>query len=52
MFHNSGTARALLQWNIHKVCKAGLDTTVDLGELRNGQLAAQPNWGLNLEIKY
>lgn len=52
MLHSSGTARAMLQWQLHKVCKAGIDTTLDMGEVRNAQLQAPLQWGLNFEVKY
>jgi len=51
MAHSSGMARALLQWQLHKCCKANINTSVDLGEVASGKMAPFP-WGFGFEVKY
>lgn len=49
--HDSGLARAALQWQLHKVCKATLDTSVDVKSALNGSITSLPV-GLSFEVKY
>lgn len=50
-FNSSGLARAALQWNLHKACKATLNTSVNVKEFAAGTVSSVP-LGLSLEIKY
>lgn len=49
--HDSGLARAALQWQMHKVCKTTLDTTVDLKQALNGSVTSLP-LGFSFDVKY
>ena len=49
--HDSGMARAALQWQLHKVCKTTLDTSVDIKSALNGSITSLPV-GLSFELKY
>ena len=49
--HDSGLARAALQWQLHKVCKTTLDTAVDVKSALNGSITSLPV-GLSFELKY
>lgn len=50
-FNSSGLARAALQWNLHKACKATLNTSVNVKDFAAGSVTSVP-LGLSLEIKY
>lgn len=49
--HDSGVARAALQWQMHKVCKTTVDTTVDLKQALNGSITSLP-FGFTFDVKY
>lgn len=49
--HDSGVARAALQWQLHKVCKATVDTTVNVKDALGGSITSLPV-GLSFELKY
>ena len=49
--HDSGVARAALQWQMHKVCKTTVDTTVDLKQALNGSVTSLP-LGFSFDVKY
>ena len=49
--HDSGVARAALQWQLHKVCKATVDTTVNVKDALGGSITGLPV-GLSFEVKY
>lgn len=49
--HDSGVARAALQWQMHKVCKTTVDTTVDLKQALNGSVTSIP-LGFSFDVKY
>ena len=40
--HDSGLARAALQWQLHKACKTTLDTTIDVKKALNGSVDSVP----------
>lgn len=40
--HNSGVARAALQWQMHKVCKTTVNTSVDMGQALKGNITGMP----------
>ena len=50
-FHNSGLLRAALQWQLHKVCKATLNTSLSLQDIPGKSVNSLP-LGLTLELKY
>ena len=50
-FHNSGLMRAALQWQLHKVAKATLNTSVNLQDIPAGSIKSLP-LNLTLEVKY
>lgn len=49
--HDSGLARAALQWQLHKVCKATVDTSVDVKQALNGSITSLP-LGFTFDVKY
>jgi len=49
--HNDGLVRAALQWQLHKACKATLNTSVNLKDVPAGKVSGVP-LGLTLEVKY
>jgi len=49
--HDSGVMRAMLQWQLHKACKASLNTTLNLKDIPSGKVDGVP-LGLQLDIKY
>ena len=49
--HDSGLARAALQWQLHKVCKTTIDTSVDVKQALNGSVTSVPV-GLSFDLKY
>jgi len=49
--HDSGLARAALQWQLHKVCKATVDTTVDVKQALGGSITSLP-LGFTFDVKY
>jgi len=49
--HDSGMLRVLLQWQMHRVVKASLNTTVKLQDLPAGKISTPP-LGLAFEVKY
>lgn len=49
--HDSGLARAALQWQLHKVCKATVDTSVDVKSALNGSITSLP-LGFTFDVKY
>lgn len=50
-FHDSGLARAALQWQLHKSTKATLNTSFNLRDVPAGKISSLP-LGLTLEVKY
>jgi len=49
--HDSGLARAALQWQLHKACKVTVDTSVDVKSALNGSITGLPV-GLTFDVKY
>ena len=49
--HDSGLARAALQWQMHKVCKTTVDTSVDMKAALNGSITSLP-LGFTFDVKY
>lgn len=49
--HESGMTRALLQWQLHKVCKASVNTSLDLTQVPSGKVSPFP-LGFTFEVKY
>lgn len=49
--HESGLARAALQWQLHKVCKTTIDTTVDVKSALGGSITGLPI-GLSFDVEY
>ena len=49
--HDSGLARAALQWQLHKVCKATVDTSVDVKQALGGSITSLP-LGFSFDVKY
>jgi len=49
--HDSGLARAALQWQLHKACKATVGTGVDVKSALNGSITGLPI-GLTFDVKY
>lgn len=49
--HESGLARAALQWQLHKVCKATIDTSVDVKQALGGSITSLP-LGFTFDVKY
>jgi hypothetical protein len=49
--HDSGLARAALQWQLHKVCKTTIDTSVDVKQALGGSITSLP-LGFTFDVKY
>ena len=49
--HESGLARAALQWQMHKVCKTTIDTSVDVKSALNGSITGLP-LGMTFDVTY
>lgn len=49
--HNDGLLRAALQWQLHKACKATLNTSVNMKDVPAGKVKGVP-LGLTFELKY
>ena len=50
-FHDTGLARLALQWQLHKVCQATLNTSLNLRDIPAGSIGSLP-LNLALEVKY
>ena len=50
-FHESGLMRAALQWQLHNVAKATLNTSLNLADVPKGSVTSLP-LNLTVEIKY
>lgn len=50
-FHDSGLARAALQWQLHKAVKATVTSQVNLKDVPAGKVGSIP-FGLAFEVKY
>ena len=50
-FHDSGIMRLALQWQMHRVAKATLNTNVQLRDIPSGSISSLP-LNLALELKY
>lgn len=49
--HNSGVARAALQWQMHKLCKTTLNTSVDMHQALKGNITGLPI-GVQFDLKF
>jgi len=49
--HDSGMARAALQWQLHKVCKVTADTSIDVKQALGGSITSLP-LGFTFDVKY
>lgn len=50
-FQNDGLLRAALQWQLHRVAKATVNTRVNVKDIAGGKINALP-WNLTVELKY
>jgi len=50
-FHDSGLMRVALQWQLHKICKATLNSSLQMRDVPAGSVSSLP-LNLTLELKY
>lgn len=50
-FHDNGLMKLALHWQLHKVCKASVNTYANLKDLANGSVDTLP-FNFGLEVKY